>query len=119
MFWHDTVLEHDTGEGLWEGPPSDLLAVQELHPENAVRLENMRSVLQQGPLAPALRWREGRLAETDELERIHDAEYVRRIRPQPIGTRDGVRVSSVASTFQPTWAASTAAHAVPLGDGRR
>jgi acetoin utilization deacetylase AcuC-like enzyme len=122
VFWHDAALEHDTGEGLWEAPPSDLLAVQELHPENAVRLENMRSVLQQGPLAPALRWCEGRLAETDELERVHDAEYVRRIRETC--EAGGARLSSTtvlsARSWEPALAAAgttlAAADAVLAGD---
>ena len=80
VFWHPAALEHDTGSGLWEAPPSDLLEVQELHPENAERVRNMRSVLQRGPLAPRLAWREGRLAEEHELEPVHDAEYVASLR---------------------------------------
>ena len=80
VFWHPAALEHDTGSGLWEAPPSDLLDVQELHPENAERVRNMRSVLERGPLAPRLAWREGRLAEEHELEPVHDADYVASIR---------------------------------------
>ena len=37
-FWHDDCLLHDTGSGLFEAGPSPLLAVPELHPENAERL---------------------------------------------------------------------------------
>ncbi|HEU4970699.1 MAG TPA: hypothetical protein VFT35_02030 [Gaiellaceae bacterium] len=80
VFWHPAALEHDTGSGLWEAPPSDLLDVQELHPENAERVRNMRAVLERGPLAPQLGWREGRLAEEHELEPVHDAEYVASLR---------------------------------------
>ena len=76
VFWHPAALEHDTGSGLWEAPPSDLLEEQELHPENAERIRNMRSVLLRGPLAPRIAWREGRLADTEELEAVHDREYV-------------------------------------------
>ena len=39
--WHDDCLLHDTGAGLFEGGPSPLLAVPELHPENAERLLNL------------------------------------------------------------------------------
>jgi acetoin utilization deacetylase AcuC-like enzyme len=80
VFWHPAALEHDTGSGLWEAPPSELLEEQELHPENAERILNMRSVLQRGPLAPRLGWRDGRLAEPDELEPVHDPRYVASIR---------------------------------------
>ena len=34
-FWHDECLLHDTGSALFEAGPSPLLAVPELHPENA------------------------------------------------------------------------------------
>ncbi|HEY7730585.1 MAG TPA: hypothetical protein VH950_06755 [Gaiellaceae bacterium] len=76
VYWHPAVLAHDTGSGLWESPPSDLLAVQELHPENAERVENMRSVLERGPIAARLAWRDGRFATVDELLVVHDEDYV-------------------------------------------
>ena len=80
VFWHPAALEHDTGSGLWEAPPSELLEEQELHPENAGRILNMRTVLQRGPLAPRIGWRDGRLAEVEELESVHDPAYVASIR---------------------------------------
>jgi acetoin utilization deacetylase AcuC-like enzyme len=80
VFWHPAALEHDTGSGLWETAESDLLEVPELHPENAERIRNMRSVLLRGPLAPRLGWRDGRLADLEELETVHDPEYVAGIR---------------------------------------
>jgi acetoin utilization deacetylase AcuC-like enzyme len=80
VYWHPAVLEHDTGAGLWEAAPSDLLAGQELHPENAERVENMRSVLARGPLATRIAWHEGRLASVDEVVVVHDGEYVAAIR---------------------------------------
>jgi acetoin utilization deacetylase AcuC-like enzyme len=80
VFWHPAALEHDTGWGLWEAPPSELLEEQELHPENAARIVNMRSVLLRGPLAPRIGWRDGRLAELHELDSVHDPEYIASIR---------------------------------------
>ena len=35
VFWHDDALRHDTGSGVFEQPPSPLLAEAELHPESA------------------------------------------------------------------------------------
>jgi len=80
VFWHPAVLEHDTGSGVWEAPPSDLLDTEELHPENAVRMRNMRSVLERGPIGERIRWRDGRLADPAELEAVHDPRYVADIR---------------------------------------
>ena len=80
VFWHPAMLEHDTGSGLWESGASELLEVPELHPENAERLRNMRSVLERGPLSSRLGWKNGRLAELEELETVHDASYVESIR---------------------------------------
>jgi acetoin utilization deacetylase AcuC-like enzyme len=76
VFWHPAALDHDTGSGLWETAPSELLDVQELHPENAERIRNMRSVLERGPIAPRIGWRDGRLAELHELETVHRPEYI-------------------------------------------
>jgi len=76
VFWHDAVLEHDTGAGLFEAGHSQLIAVPELHPENAERVRNMKAALERGPLAPQLRWRDGRLAERDEVLAVHDEAYV-------------------------------------------
>ena len=80
VFWHPAVLDHDTGRGIFEGGPSDLLEVPELHPENAERVRNMVSVLQRGPLADRLRWHDGRLAGEDELAAVHDRAYIAMLR---------------------------------------
>jgi acetoin utilization deacetylase AcuC-like enzyme len=80
VFWHDDALLHDTGTGLFEQPPSPLLAEQELHPENAVRVLNMKSILERGPLAAKIRWHEGRHAGVEELTLVHDPAYVESVR---------------------------------------
>jgi acetoin utilization deacetylase AcuC-like enzyme len=80
VFWHDDALLHDTGSGVFEQPPSPLLAEPELHPENAVRVLNMKAILERGPLAEHVRWREGRHADPKELGLVHDPAYVESIR---------------------------------------
>lgn len=80
VFWDARVLDHDTGAGFWEAAPSQLLAEQETHPENAIRVRNMKAVLERGPVAEALDWRPGRLATVDELTTVHDPSYVESIR---------------------------------------
>jgi len=80
VFWHDDALLHDTGSGVFESPPSPLIEVSELHPENDVRIRNIRSCLREGPIAPRLAWRDGRHATIPELEMLHDPAYVEQVR---------------------------------------
>ena len=82
VFWHDDVLLHDTRSGMFEAGPHDLIDVPELHPENDVRIRNMRSVLRRGPLAGRLAWQPGRHASEDDLAAVHDPAYVASIRRQ-------------------------------------
>src|SRR5262245_3140764 len=101
VFWHPTTLDHDTGSGVWEAPPSELLDTQELHPENAERIRNMRSVLTRGPLAPRLGWKEGRLAQISEVETVHEADYVASIRE--LCESGGVRLGSTTVLSATSW----------------
>jgi acetoin utilization deacetylase AcuC-like enzyme len=80
LFWHDDALRHDTGSGLFEQPPSPLLDESELHPENAVRVRNMKAILERGPLAAHIRRRDGRHAALDELSLVHEDAYVESVR---------------------------------------
>lgn len=100
VFWDARVLEHDTGHGMWETVASDLLDEQERHPENAVRMRNMRSVLERGPVADRLDWRPGRLATVAELETVHTPEYVASIRDQ---TRTGSWLTSTTKVAEGSW----------------
>jgi acetoin utilization deacetylase AcuC-like enzyme len=76
VFWHEDALAHDTGSGVFEHPPSPLMAEEELHPESAVRVRNMKAILERGPLADDVRWRRGRHAERQELELLHHPPYI-------------------------------------------
>jgi acetoin utilization deacetylase AcuC-like enzyme len=80
VFWHEDVLLHDTGSGVFEAAASPLLAEQELHPENALRVRNMKAILERGTLRDHVRWRQGRRAEPTELELVHERRYVESIR---------------------------------------
>ena len=79
VFWHDDTMLHDTGSGVFEHPPSPLIEVSELHPENDVRIRNIRSCLQRGPVGERLRWRDGRHATVAELEMLHEPGYVEHV----------------------------------------
>jgi acetoin utilization deacetylase AcuC-like enzyme len=108
VFWHPAVLGHDTGTGVFEAPDSGLLAVAELHPENAERVRNMHSVLTRGPLAPALRWHDGHEAAEHELGAVHDPVYVASVRDACTagGGRFGATTLVSAGSWQPLVAAA-------------
>jgi acetoin utilization deacetylase AcuC-like enzyme len=108
VFWHDAALGHDTGAGHFEMPMSELLEVSELHPENAERVRNMRAMLQRGPLAPQVRWHEGRLATEAELTTVHTPEHVERMRAlvEGGGTRLDASTVVTAESWEPMLAAA-------------
>ena len=112
VFWHDDVLLHDTGSGLFDHPPSSFLAEPELHPENAVRLVNMKSILERGPLNSRVRWREGRHAEAEELELVHEPGYVESIRALAAGG-GGMPASATVMSGR-SWGAARAAAGTTL-----
>ncbi len=75
-FWHDAVMTHDTGEGVFDAPPSEMLVEQMRHPENAIRVANMKRALEKGPVAPLLTWLPGRLATDAEICRFHTTAFL-------------------------------------------
>src|SRR5919197_42585 len=65
---------------MFEYPPTPLVEVPELHPENAERILNIRSALRRGPIAERLEWHSGRHATIAELETLHDPGYIESVR---------------------------------------
>ena len=112
VFWHDDALLHDTGSGLFEHAPSPLLAESELHPENAVRVRNMKSILERGPLSEHTRFRAGRRAEPSELALVHDEDYVESIRA--FCARGGGLLTWSTPVVEASWEAALAAAGTSL-----
>ena len=108
------MLEHDTGSGVFESGPSALLDVPELHPENAERVRNMRSVLERGPIGEHLRWHDGRLAEVEELYAVHPPAYVDEIRS---ACERGRRFSPTTLVSDRSWAPILASAGTALAAG--
>ena len=79
VYSHPACLRHETGEGVFEAPASELIAVPEKHPENEERIANVKSILERGPLADVIRWHGGREAKLEELLSVHTAEHVERV----------------------------------------
>lgn len=107
IFWHDDVLLHDTGAGLFEAPDTELLEVSEPHPEGLARIRNMRHLFRRGPLADRLAWAEGRHATIDELRMVHEPVYVDGVRS--LSERGGGRVSATTVASAQTFSAARAA----------
>jgi acetoin utilization deacetylase AcuC-like enzyme len=112
VFWHGDVLLHDTGAGVFDQPASLLLAEQEPHPENALRLRNMKSFLERGPLAAHIRWREGRRAEPTELAPVHEPAYVESIRT--LCEQGGGTLTPTTLVASGSWEAALAAAGTSL-----
>ena len=112
VFWHDDVLLHDTGSGVFEHDPSPLIEVSELHPENDVRIRNIRSALRNGPIAGRLRWRDGRHAGIDELVHLHDPAYVEEVHEFCLG--GGGVLAWSTRVCEGSWPASLAAAGTAL-----
>lgn len=116
VFWHDDVLFHDTGFGVFEAPPSPLLTVEMAHPEGSDRIRNMKSILQRGPVAPHLAWHAGRHAAESEIQRFHDAGYVADVKR---AAYEGRRFSATTLLKPGAWPALLAAAGTTLEAGRR
>ncbi|KAL2485559.1 Histone deacetylase 8 [Abeliophyllum distichum] len=77
VFWHEGMLEHDTGRGVFDtGMDPGFLDVLEKHPENSDRVKNMVSILKRGPIAPFISWHQGRPALISELLYFHTQDYI-------------------------------------------
>ena len=98
IFYDPRVLEHDTGSGFFEAAASPWLVLDETHPENRQRVENMAAVLSRGPLAEVLDWRSAPAATRADLERFHRGAYLDELAAIPV---DETRVLSSTTVFGP------------------
>src|SRR5436190_649410 len=112
VYWHDDALLHDTGAGIFEHPPSPLVEVPELHPENAERIRNIRAALRNGPIAERLEWHTGRHARRDELEMLHLPAYIDSV--QEFCAAGGGYITQSTPVVARSWDAALAAAGTAL-----
>src|SRR6478752_1775275 len=112
VYWHDDALVHDTGAGIFEQPPSPLIEVPELHPENAERIRNVRAALRNGPIAEQLEWHAGRHALREELEMLHLPEYIDSV--QAFCAAGGGYLTQSTPVVERSWDAALAAAGTAL-----
>lgn len=115
IVWHEDVLSHATGSGVFEAAPSPLLAVQTAHPEGPDRLRNMKSALERAPSAGQFAWHQGRHATDAELELFHTPDYVQGVRA---GCIHGKRYTGTTLLSPDSWHALTAAAGCALEAAR-
>ena len=124
IYYSPLALSHATGAGVFEAASSPLLARDELHPENAERIENMRSALRKGPIADRLDWDEAPPASDEAMSRFHEPAYLASLRAIP---QTETRRLTATTVFGPGSYAAVAAAAgqamaaldhVWRGDGR-
>ena len=84
VFFDPCIFDHDTGQGFFEAKASPYTPVIETHPENSERVRNMHGVLNNAPIAEALDWYRGEIAERADLERFHSAAYVEELASIPV-----------------------------------
>lgn len=74
-FWDDSFLDHDPPAGEFEAEWTGRLAAKEPHPDRALRVENIRHILDH-ELGDSVSWVDAPAAEREQLERVHDADYI-------------------------------------------
>ena len=110
VFWHDDVLLHDSGAGVFDELNGSGWVEDEPHPESASRLKNIRKLLTSGPLKDRIRVSEGRHATLSEIERFHDPAYVQALCTQ----QPAMFTPTTRYTGHNTWTAALAASGTTL-----
>ncbi|KAI6669757.1 hypothetical protein NL676_004642 [Syzygium grande] len=79
-FWHDGMLNHDTGRGVLDtGSDPGFLDVVEKQPENPDWVRNMVSILKRGPISPFNSWHTAAPALISQLLSFHSLEYIKEL----------------------------------------
>jgi acetoin utilization deacetylase AcuC-like enzyme len=120
IYWHDDCTLHDGGDSVLENEPSPYLAIPEPHVETAMRVLNIKSMLETGPLKDRVVLRTGRHATDDEILTFHSPAYLQEIKaadakPEPVRIDGGGTVVADGSLAAAMAAAGTtldAMHAV-------
>jgi len=113
VFWHDGMLNHDTGTGIFDsGVDPGFLDILEKHPENSDRVRNMLSILKRGPISPYISWHSGRPALISELLTFHTSGYVNELVE---ADRNGGKMICVGTFLNPgSWDAALLAAGTTL-----
>ena len=80
VYFHEDVLSPRPPDGLFERPPSPLLAIQTPFDEGPDRIVNIKSVMERAPSAARFMWHDGRHATDDEILLFHTGAYLEQMK---------------------------------------
>ena len=120
VYWHDDCMLHDGGPSVLENAPPDFILFPEPHVETAMRVRNIKGILETGPLKDRIDMRNGRHATDEEILTFHtqahlDAMKAADANPEPVRIDGGGTVVADGTLDSAMAAAGTtldAMHAV-------
>lgn len=74
-YWSDLFLEHNPPAGGFNRESSELLAVDEPHPDKPDRVANIKNIVEQ-TLGERTEWKDATPATREQLTRVHTAEHL-------------------------------------------
>ena len=110
VYWHDDCMLHDGGDSVLENEPPSCIVFPEPHVETAMRILNIKGMLETGPLKDRIDLRIGRHATDDEILTFHTPAYLEEIKaananPKPVRI-DGGGTVVADGTFESAMAAA-------------
>ncbi|MFB6220907.1 MAG: class II histone deacetylase [Halolamina sp.] len=103
VYYDDVFLEHAPPSGAFEMPPSDLLAVDEPHPDRRERIQNVRQAIRE-TLDDLTGWPAVTPATDEQLERVHDPAYLAELREH--SETGGARLTRTTAVSEKTYEAA-------------
>lgn len=89
VYWHDDCMLHDGGDSVLENEPPDFIVMPEPHVETAMRVLNIKGILEKGPLKDRIDLRIGRPATDEEILSFHTPAHLAAMKvaaanPEPV-----------------------------------
>ena len=89
VYWHEDCMLHNGGDSVLENEPPAYIVMPEPHVETAMRILNIKGILETGPLKNRIDLRIGRQATDDEILTFHTPAYLEEIKavdakPEPV-----------------------------------
>ena len=103
VFYDDVFLTHEAPDGTFEYPADDHLAVTEPHPDRPARLRNVKRTIETA-LADYSTWESVTPATRDQLEAVHDPDYLDEF--EAFCARGGGRVTLSTAANEATYEAA-------------
>jgi len=100
VYDHPVFREHEQPPGAFEYPPRELVAVDEPHPDQPERVENVAHAIRTA-LGEYAAWPDVEQADRATLERVHDPAYLEEVRD--LAAAGGGRIEATTGVSAATW----------------